>query len=186
MDWHREPSDQANDPTGLTALLTRAQSEIGGAPILGTRFLHDADEMLRATREIEAAVTGADTALFVGFQNADTFAGEAEVYRNLTGTGTTVYAFGEGRPHGVDTIDNLIWTELSSQRYALENQWFLVVRKPEAIAFVGYEASPEPMRGEGAATDPRKSWEGFVSSDERMVGLIITHLESVVRHHRDS
>lgn len=186
MDWRREPSDDANDPTGVTALLERAQNELGGDPITGTRFLHDATEMLRATREIEAAVSGVDTTLYVGFQNAEKLDGEADVYRALTKGGTSVQAFGEGTSQEARRLDRVTWTALPQQRYALENQWFLVTRDPEPIAFVGFEASPEDQRGHGDATDPRKSWEGFVTDDERVIDAIIAHLDSVVRQHRDS
>ena len=186
MDWQRQPSETPGDPTGVAALLEAAQHAVGGEPIVGTRFLHDAHQMLRSTREIEASVTAVDATLWVGFQRAEVFLREYDVYRDLTGQGTTVVAFGEGVPEGTDELPNFTWVELPANRYALENQWFLVVREPEPLAFVGFETSPEPVRGSGNATSPAKSWDGFVSSDPRLVELVIDHLESVVRLHRDS
>lgn len=185
MDWQRKPRDDAHDPTGVTALLQRAQDELGGDPIVGTRFLHDAEEMLRSTREIEAAVSGVHTTLYVGFQNGDKLRREFDVYRDITQGGTSVLAFGEGAPQEAERLDNFSWTQLPEQRYALENQWYLITRDPEPIAFVGFEASPEELRGEGGATDPAKTWEGFVTDDDRMIDLIIDHLETVARVHRD-
>lgn len=185
MDWQRKPRDDARDPTGVAALLERAQDELGGDPIQGTRFLHDADQMLRSTREIEASVSGVDTTLYVGFQNGDKLRREFDVYRDITRGGTSVKAFGEGAPPEAEQLDDFEWTALPPQRHAMENQWYLVTREPEPIAFVGFEASPEELRGAGAATDPAKTWEGFVTDDDRMIGLIIDHLETVVRQHRD-
>ena len=186
MDWHRHPSNDAHDPTGLAALLERVQEEIGGDPVLGTRFLHDADQMLHSAREIEASVSGVGTTLWVGFQKEAKFVEEFDVYRDLSRHDTTVYAFGEGKPEAAAELARVTWTSLPRQPHALENQWFLVTRKPEPVALVGYETSPEAVRGRGDAGGPAKSWEGFVSGDERLVDAVIAHLETVVRTHRDS
>lgn len=186
MDWQRKPSDSVEDPTGLAALLDEAQAEIGGDPMVGARFLHDADEMLRSTREIEASVTDGETTLWVGFQRDKIFAREYDVYRDLSKQGVTVVAFGEGQPKGVDDLQNFTWVSVPPNRFALENQWFLVMQEPEPLAFVGYETSPEPIRGSGRAGSPAKSWDGFVSTDPRLVDLVVAHLETVVRSHGDS
>ena len=72
MDWHR-PGDgdsEASRQAGVLDLLRRAQRELGGEPLTGTRLLYRARDMLAATREIEAAVRGADTTLFVGFETS--------------------------------------------------------------------------------------------------------------------
>jgi hypothetical protein len=186
MDWQRHPSDDAHDPTGLAALLRQAQDEAGSDPVQGTRFLHDAGQMLQLSREIEASVSGVGATLWVGFQNVATFLKEFDVYRDLTRQGSTVHAFGEGAPQAAAELARFSWTGLPRRPHALENQWFLVTREPEPVAFVGFEISPEAVRGQGDATGPAKSWEGFVSSDDRLADLIIAHLEIVVRDHHDS
>lgn len=186
MDWQRRPSDEEGDPTGLADLLRRAQDAVGEEPLLGTRFVHDADEMLRATREIESSVSGVASTLWVGFQRAEKLVEEFDVYRDLTRHGTEVQAFGEGEPDVAEQLPGLTWTSLPRQPYAFENQWFLVTRKPEPVVFAGFETSPEVVRGKGGAGSPAKNWEGFVSSDDRLVDLVVGHLESVVRHYRDS
>ncbi len=79
VDWHRlgDGDSEADRQAGVLDLLRRAQRELGGGPLTGTRFLYHARDMLAATREIEAAVRGADTTLFVGFQRAEKLDGEA-------------------------------------------------------------------------------------------------------------
>lgn len=176
MDWRRATDDPGG---GLSGLLERAQQEVGGTPLRGTRFLHDASDMLRATREIEAAVTDCDTTLWVGFQSGEKLAGEVDVYRELCGRGTRVHGFGEGSPAVADELDGFTWTSVASSPGALENQWFLITREPEPVAFVGYETSPEEQRTEGSAGDAPKSWEGFVTSDARLIDLLIDHLDGV-------
>ena len=186
VDWQRHPSPEQSDPTGLADLLRRAQEAVGGEPLQGTRFVHDADEMLRASREIESSVSGVETALWVGFQRAEKLVEEYDVYRDVTRHGTKVYAFGEGDPAVADHLDNLVWTSLPRQPYAFENQWFLIAREPDPVIFVGFETSPEVVRGRGPAGGAAKNWEGFVSDDHRLVDLVLIHLDSVVRQSRDN
>lgn len=76
MDWHRGPGTGEQAAAGVAELLARAQQELGG-PLLGARFLFDARQMLAATREIEQAVSGPGTTLYVGFRRAEKLDGEA-------------------------------------------------------------------------------------------------------------
>lgn len=177
MDWRRHPTEDPNDPDGLDALLRRVQRDLGGPPLKGTVFLHDAREMLRSTREIEAAARGAGGALFVGFQTARKLDAERAVYRDLVERGTRVVAFGVGAPQ--DPPAGLEWTGLDEDRTALENQWYCVMRDPEPLAFVGFETSPETLYSRGDAGDEGKRWKGFVSDDPRLVDALVAHLTAV-------
>ncbi|QBI21011.1 hypothetical protein ER308_16465 [Egibacter rhizosphaerae] len=174
MQWRRIPRDDPADPHGIGDLLRRAYEAIGGPPLTGTRFLHDAGEMLASTREIEAAVSGVDTALYVGFQRGEKLDTERDIYRDLVAGGTHVTAFGAGQPRLALEVD---WVPLEEDPLALENQWYLLTSSPEPVAFVGFETSPEPLQSTGRAGDPGKTWEGFVSGDKRLVDAIIEHLE---------
>lgn len=87
MDWRRHPTDDPNDPDGLEALLRRVQQDVGGEPLSGTVFLHDAREMLRSTREIEAVARDAEGTIYVGFQSARKLDGERHVYGDLVKRG---------------------------------------------------------------------------------------------------
>ena len=73
VDWHRlgDGDSEAGRRAGVLDLLRRAQAELGGEPLTGTRLLYDARHMLAATRQIEAAVRAAATALLVGFETSD-------------------------------------------------------------------------------------------------------------------
>lgn len=180
MDWRRSPQGDPGDPDGITSLLNAAHAEIGGPPLTGTRFLHAAREMLRFTRQIEAAVLGVGTTLYVGFQDARKFDKERTVYRDLTGAGTHVVAYGAGEP---EDDCGATWVALPDEPDALENQWFLITRAPEPIAFVGFETSPDPLRTHGPAGRRGKTWEGFVSGDKRLVDALIDHLDGVAALH---
>ncbi len=179
MDWHRlgDGDSEAGRREGVLDLLRRAQAELGG-PLTGTRFLYDARDMLAATREIEAAVHGSGTTLFVGFQRAGKLSGEAATYRDLTASGVTVVAFGTGRP---EELAGVRWVELPEDQAALQNQWLLVTLRPEPIAFVGFETSEPDRFGQVEVTDPSRSFTGFVSGDRRLVRAIVEHLETIGR-----
>ena len=175
MDWNRGPGEGEDAAAGVAALLARAQQELGG-PLLGARFLHDARQMLAATREIERAFAAPGTTLYVGFQRAEKLDGEAPIYRHLAGQGVQVIAFGTGTP---TEIPEVRWVPLPEDHGALANQWFLVTQTPEPIAFVGFETSPPDRIGEGGAADPARTWAGFVTDDPRLVGAIASHLHGL-------
>jgi hypothetical protein len=175
VDWHRGPGTGEKAAAGVAQLLARAQEELGG-PLLGARFLYDARQMFAATREIEQAASESGTTLYVGFQRADKLDGEASIYRNLTERGVQVIAFGTGTPAEISQVR---WVRLPEDHGALENQWFLVTEAPEPLAFVGFETSPSDRIGEGGATDPSRTWAGFVSDDPRLVGAIASHLHGL-------
>ena len=80
VDWYRGPGKGEDAASGVAELLARAQQELGG-PLLGAKFLYDARQMFAATREIERAVSAPGTTLYVGFQRAEKFDGEARIYR---------------------------------------------------------------------------------------------------------
>lgn len=177
MDWTLLPPDDLRDGArGVATLLEQAQEEIGGAPLAGARFLHDAGAMLRATRMIEDAVAGTDATVHVGFQTAGKLDGERAVYRDLTAQGVVVHGFGAGWPHDAAGVH---WHALPADPHALANQWFLVTASPHPIAFVGFERSPAEIRAVGGALAAAKTWDGFVSDDERLVGALVAHLEMV-------
>ncbi|HYN18920.1 MAG TPA: hypothetical protein VEY96_12635 [Actinomycetes bacterium] len=181
MDWHRlgDGDSEAGRRAGVLDLLRRAQRELGGGPLTGTRFLYDARDMLAATREIEAAVRGADTTLFVGFQRAEKLDGEAPIYRGLVAAGVRVIAFGTGEPGRLPGVD---WVRLPEDQAALQNQWLLVAEQPEPIAFVGFETSEAERFGRVGVTDPLRSFTGFVTGDRRLVRAIAEYLQTVGRH----
>jgi hypothetical protein len=87
-----------------------------------------------------------------------------------------VIAFGTGTPTEVSQVR---WVRLSEDHDALANQWFLVTQTPEPIAFVGFETSPPDRIGAGGATDPSRTWAGFVTDDPRLVGAIAGYLQGV-------
>jgi hypothetical protein len=175
VDWHRGPGRGQDAAAGVAQLLARAQEELGG-PLLGAKFLYDARQMFAATREIERAVSAPGTTLYVGFQRAEKLDGEARIYRNLTGQGVQVIAFGTGSPAEMAQVR---WVRLPEDHGALANQWFLVTQTPEPIAFVGFETSPPDRIGEGGATDPSRTWAGFVTDDPRLVAAIASHLQAL-------
>jgi hypothetical protein len=175
VDWHRGAGSGEEAAAEVTKLLARAQEELGG-PLLGARFLYDARQMFTATREIERAVSKPGTTLYVGFQRADKLDGQARTYRNLTGQGVQVIAFGTGTPTEVPEVR---WVRRPEDHGELANQWFLVTEAPEPIAFVGFETSPPDRIGQGGAADPSRTWAGFVTDDPRLVEAIASYLRSV-------
>jgi hypothetical protein len=180
VDWHRlgDGDSEAGRRAGVLDLLRRAQRELGGPPVTGTRLLYRARDMLAAAREIEAAVRGADTTLFVGFQRAGKLDGEAATYRDLVAAGVRVVAFGTGEPA---QRTGVAWVRLPEDHAALQNQWLLVTERPEPIAFVGFETSEPDRFGLVEVTDPSRSFTGFVTGDRRLVRAIAEHLETIGR-----
>ena len=180
VDWHRlgDAGDEAGRRAGVLDLLRRAQRELSGGPLTGTRFLYRVRDMLAATREIEAAVRGHDTTLYVGFQRADRLLGEAATYRDLVAAGTRVTAFGTGDP---DRPTGVRWVRLPEDQAALQNQWLLVTERPEPIAFVGFETSEPAHFGRAEVSHPGRTFTGFVTGDRRLVRAIAEHLEAIGR-----
>jgi hypothetical protein len=180
VDWHRlgDGDSEAGRRAGVLDLLRRAQAELGGEPLTGTRLLYDARHMLAATRQIEAAVRAAATGLLVGFQRAGKFEGEAGTYRALTAAGVRVTAFGTGEP---EPVPGVRWVRLPEDQAAIQNQWLLVAEEPEPIAFVGFETSDPDRFGRIEITDPSRSFTGFVSGDRRLVRAIAAHLQAIGR-----
>jgi hypothetical protein len=180
VDWHRlgDGDGEASRQAGVLDLLGRAQRELGGEPLTGTRLLYRARDMLAATREIEAAVRGADTTLFVGFQRAERLEGEAGTYRGLVATGVRVTAFGTGVPR---ELPGVRWVPVPEDQAAIQNQWLLVTERPEPIAFVGFETSDPSRFGRAEVGHPSRSFTGFVTGDRRLVRAIAEHLEAVSR-----
>jgi hypothetical protein len=179
VDWHRrgDGDSEAARRAGVLDLLRRAQRELGGDPLTGTRLLYRTRDMLAATREIEAAVRGAAAAMFVGFQRAEKLEVEADTYRDLVASGVRVTAFGIGepsRPAGVD------WVPIPEDQAALQNQWLLVSERPEPIAFVGFETS-DPERFGRVGVGGARTFTGFVTGDRRLVQAIAGHLETITR-----
>jgi hypothetical protein len=181
VDWHRlgDGDSEAGRRAGVLDLLRRAQQELGGGPLTGTRFLYRVPDMLAATREIEAAVRGHDTALLVGFQRAGKLASEAATYRDLVGAGVRVTAFGTGEPAEPTGVT---WVRIPEDQAALQNQWLLVTEQPEPIAFVGFETSEPDRFGRAAVSDPARTFTGFVTADRRLVRAIAEHLEAIGGH----
>lgn len=180
VDWHRlgDGDSEAGRRAGVLDLLRRAQQELGGGPLTGTRLLYRVAEMLAATREIEAAVRGHDTALLVGFQRAGKLDGEAATYRRLVAAGVRVTAFGTGEPRQQTGVR---WVRLPEDQAALQNQWLLVAERPEPIAFVGFETSDPQWFGRAGIAGGARSFTGFVSGDRRLVRAITGHLETISR-----
>ena len=184
MDWTITDQDiLLRDFSGVEGLIGRMDRELraGGTPIEGFRFLRDSSEMLDFSRDIEAEVRGSPIGadLYVGFQNSDRLIAEASQYRELMRSGVKLAAFGQcpqrERPEGLEGV----WTPLSKDTRALQNQWFLISTHPTPIAFVGWETSPEKIFGVGSISCPGKQFRGFITNDCRVVHDVIAHLESV-------
>jgi hypothetical protein len=180
VDWHRlgNGDSEAGRRAGVLDLLRRAQQELGGDPLTGTRLLYRTRDMLAATREIEAAVRGAGTDMFVGFQRAEKLEAEAATYHDLVASGVRVTAFGIGEPRHPTGVD---WVPIPEDHAALQNQWLLVSELPEPIAFVGFETSDPERFGRAGAVDGPRTFTAFVSGDRRLVRAIAGHLETIGR-----
>lgn len=161
---------QTRDPDVAALLETAA----GDEPLRGTFFVNDAREMLIATREIEQAAREHGGTLYVGFQDAARLDEEADRYRSLAAQ-HNVTAFGVGRPR--ETVDGLDWIQVTRDRRALHNQWFLVLTGDDYLAFVGYETSPPQAYRKGPSQNSERSWDGFTTGDPRLVHHLVEKLE---------
>lgn len=184
MDWNLSEAEAAAEGgIGIASFMDRLQVQLrnGGDPIEGFSFLSDAREMLRISREIEAGwkLGPAPSAVYVGFQNSEKFKNEIARYAPIKRRGVSVYAFGEGEPEDAQQAATA-WISLPTNHRSLENQWYLVTRTPEPVAFLGWEVSDDSsLWGQHGATHPDKRFAGFVSQDERLVFAITSHLDMV-------
>ncbi len=185
FEWGILRNEISENQSGVPNFLKHMDSKLRGEglPLEGFSFLNSAQEMLKITREIEdsAATFGSDSSIYVGFQNIDKLASEYDRYQNLITKGVTIHAFGTG---DVNTWTNeacTTWNSIPKSISKVENQWILVSNSPTPIAFVGWEVSRE-LFGEGKLSDIGKMFEGFVSSDTRIVENLLEHLENVKSH----
>ena len=185
FDWNLENHTDQNGCPSIEMLLSNMDIGLKGSglPIEGFRFLKSTKEMLGITREIENEIKkfsskNNDSELFVGFQNVDKLYFEKLRYQSLIDDGVTVHAFGIGTP--LDSFDNTYstWTDLEYSKTKVENQWILAITQPSPLAFIGWEISTD-IFGLGKLSDPAKMFEGFATSDERVVIPLINHLRKV-------
>ena len=182
FDWKLSSSDANTMGSPVRELVLRMDSNLreNGLPIEGFEFFHSSSKMLEITRQIEDELSRSpeSATLHVGFQRIDKVDNELDRYHQLRNSGTQVYAYGVGIPTAdqLSVVDD--WISLAFSVSNVENQWFLVSESPTPIAFVGWETSKE-LFGQGKLSNPEKMFEGFVSSDERVIKSLISHLDSV-------
>ncbi|MEO5884575.1 MAG: DICT sensory domain-containing protein, partial [Candidatus Limnocylindrales bacterium] len=170
MDWTYPAG--AGD-SGIFEIGRRLSEALGRAPD-ATRFSYDPRAMLRTTREIEQAAAGGR--LLVGFQTAAKFEVEAARYRELLAAGTQVVAWAAGSHADGLGLDDLDYRAMPAGIHRLENQWFLVTDRPEALSFVSYELGDPISFGIGGAASPGKRFVGFISDDPDVIDLLIRSL----------
>lgn len=170
MDWRVKPGLNPTDPHGVADLVMRACPPDGSGPIDGTRFELRTAEMIAVSRDIErAALLEVDVPLYVGFQQAFRLHAQQQVYRQLVLAGVPVHAFGvDDAPDGLDVE----WTRVTDDPLRLESQWFVIREGRQPAALVGFEVDAD---GGGR----RRTWEGFHSTDPRLVARLVDHLASV-------
>jgi len=189
MEWTVLESDvTAQDPSGVEGFIIRLDEELRrdtSSPIEGFRFLKSGEEMLRITREIENESLSANTSstLYVGFQRGEKLSKELKRYSKFQAAGVRVVGFGHGGQTQAlaDTTEQ--WVDLDLDVKAFENQWYLVTLSPTPILFIGWETSPPDMFGKGGISADGKEFQGFVSTDGRVVDAAIALLERVRRRH---
>jgi len=171
MDWTFPPG--AGD-SGMFEIGRRLAEQIGHLPD-ATRFTYDPREMLRITRQIEAACRGGT--LWVGFQSADKLVHERDRYVELVASGTRVTAYGTGyAPSGLEGLD---YRRQAPDTRRLANQWFLVSTAPEPVAFVSWELGDPALFGVGGAATSGKRFVGFVSDDPSVVSELTAVLNAI-------
>lgn len=143
--------------------------------------------MLAFSRTIERSLLSnqpqRNGTLYVGFQTAEKVDAEAARYVRLRNRGVRVVGFGEGELDGSHTGSFDVWTSIKHNTRLMENQWYLVSTAPEAVAFVGWEVSPDELWGKYGVTREGKEFIGFVSGDERVVKALAAHLDDVAEQH---
>ena len=184
MEWAITREDRSHpEKSGVVRFIKRMERELrnGGTPIEGFQFLNSPLEMLRFSREIEEEVLaqpeGAD--LYVGFQNSEKLLGERHRYHRILDAGVRMVGFGAGKAPDFLADTSAEWVSLPVDRHLLVNQWFLVSANPLPIAFVGWEISPEEQFGIGGLCQEGKSFEGFVTSDPRVITALVEYLDHV-------
>lgn len=159
---------------GIYEIGRRLAVHLGRMPD-ATSFTYDPRQMLRITRRVERAARGGR--LLVGFQRAAKFDLEVERYHDLLSAGTVITVFAHGRPEVCP--DGLDYREVPHDVRRLENQWFLISRSPEPVAFVSWELGDEQAFGVGGAAAEGKHFVGFVSDDPDVVAALAAALEAV-------
>ncbi|MDE2938675.1 MAG: hypothetical protein OXR67_07110 [Chloroflexota bacterium] len=182
MEWAIIKEDLSHpDRNGVERFIERMERSLrnGGTPIEGFQFLNSPLEMLRFTREIEeeilASPEGSD--LYVGFQNSEKLEGERNRYRKILEAGVRTVGFGVGDAPDFLAGTGAEWVSLPMDRHLLVNQWFLVSANPVPIAFVGWEISCDDQFGVGGVTQRGKGFEGFVTSDPRVITALVDYLD---------
>jgi len=189
MEWTILDSDiTAQDPSGVEGFIIRLDEELRrdtSSPIEGFRFLESGKEMLRITREIEDASLSdnSGSTLYVGFQRGEKLANELDRYRRLQASGVPVVGFGHGGQEQALSDVTEQWVNLDLDVKAFENQWYLATVSPTPILFIGWETSSPDMFGKGGISADGKEFQGFISTDGRVVDAAIALLERVRRRH---
>ena len=182
FNWKLSKELPEKEGNGVRELVLRMDQSLrsNGLPIEGFEFIHSTKKMLEITREIEDEIKKSprDVTLYVGFQNIDKLDKEINRYKELRSMGIKINAFGMNEASEIysGAIDN--WTKINESPENVENQWFLVVENPSPIAFVGWEISDE-LFAKGKLSDPGKKFQGFASSDIRVVRSLMQYLDSV-------
>lgn len=167
MMWNRRPGGDAADPHGVAELLGRVGRHLGPPSLLGRRLLCSTAQMVRLSRRVEAAASTHGGPLYVGVQEASRLDAQADVYTSLLDRDVEVVAFGSGGRPDVAVE----WVAVPVDRHAVASQWLLARPGLNARALVGFEISP-PAR-------VHRVWEGFLTSDTRLVDSLVRHLEGV-------
>ena len=176
MDWRINPGVSPSDPHGVADLIVRVCPPDGSGPIDGTRFEFRTTQMVRASRAIErAALLEPDVPLYVGVQLGFRLDAQREVYAPLLAAGVAVHAFGTDDAPELD-VD---WTRVDDDPRRIESQWFVVREGREPAALVGFEVGHDHGRR-------RRVWEGFQSTDPRLVARLASHLAGVRAAHLTS
>ena len=181
FNWDLESHKDSNGSPSIETLLSNMDTSLKGSalPIEGFRFLKSTKEMLGITREIENEIKNYSSSnsakeLYVGFQNVDKLYFEKKRYETLINSGVTVHAFGTGTPLDSFQKTYTTWSDLEFSKTKVENQWLLAITEPSPIAFIGWEISTD-IFGLGKLSDPGKMFEGFATSDERVIIPLIDH-----------
>lgn len=185
FNWNLEGHTDSNGSPSIETLLSNMDISLKGSalPIEGFRFLKSTKEMLGITREIENEIKNYSSSnsakeLYVGFQNVDKLYFEKKRYETLINSGVTVHAFGTGTPLDSFQKTYTTWSDLEFSKTKVENQWLLAITEPSPIAFIGWEISTD-IFGLGKLSDPGKMFEGFATSDERVIIPLIDHLKEI-------
>ena len=171
MNWTYPPGA---GEAGVYEIGRRLAVELGRMPD-ATSFTYDARQMMRITRRIESAAQGGT--LLTGFQTAAKFDVESNRYRELANAGTEVTVFAIGQP--LQELGGVEYREVAPGTRRLENQWFLVSRSPEPVAFVSWELGDPASFGMGGATTEGKRFVGFVSDDPEVVEILAKEIGGI-------